>query len=567
MPRVARTQPPPSLLLDMLIRGSGEEPIDGPTLQHLQILRAQSPESSREIDRMLIERLRQMERGMIEIRQKQEELRGVMDRLSAPPYHPAIFLGTMETTHGAAAIVHHANAIRVVTVGESCDIGTLVRGDGVLLSNELNCILEAAPLVCPVSGETAIFDRWVGPDRAVFRSRDEEVVASVTEPLRASGLRPGDVIRWDRGAGICFEKIPACSDSGFFLEQTPRETFEDIGGLDDRIDMIRSVIQLQIESPELVAKYRLRPKRSILLDGPPGTGKTMLARALANWIARLSPSGRSRFMSIKPGEMSSMWYGQSEAIIRQTFRVAREAGEVDPEVPVVVFFDEVDSIGAARGGPLGHIDDKVLEAFMVELEGLQDRGNVLVVAATNRRDRLDSALTRPGRLGDLEIHIPRPGREAARAIFHRHLPPGTPVAANGNGGDPERERAALIDAIVSRIFAQNGDSDLATIVLRTGTQRVVQMKDLISGALIRKIAQNATEAACLRERAGGAEGIRIGDLIEALDLEMATTTTALTPASCRGQLEDLPQDVDVVRVDPIRRHVDRPLRYVRIEAA
>jgi proteasome-associated ATPase len=567
MPRVARTQPPPSFLLDMLIRGSGEEPLDGPALQHLQILRGQSSESSIEIDRMLIERLRQMERGMNEIRQKHEELRGVIDRLAAPPYHPAIFLGIMETAHGTTAMVHHANSIRIVTVGESCDIGTLSRGDGVLLSHELNCILEAAPLVSPAAGETAIFDRWVGEDRAVLKSRDEEVIASITDSLRESGLCPGDVIRWDRSAGLCFEKIPASGESGFFLEHTPRETFEEIGGLDDRIDRIRSVIQLQIECPELVAKYRIRPKRSILLVGPPGTGKTMLARAMANWIAQLAPSGRSRFMSIKPGEMSSMWYGQSEAIIRQTFRVARDAGETNPDVPVVLFFDEVDSIGAARGGPLGHIDDKVLEAFMVELEGLQDRGNVLVVAATNRRDRLDSALTRPGRLGDLEIHIPRPGREAAREIFRRHLPPGTPVAANGNGGDPELERAGLIDAIVSRIFAQNGDSDLATVVLRTGAQRVVQMKDVISGALIRKISQNAAEAACLRERTGGREGITIGDLLEALDAEMATTATALTPASCRGQLEDLPQDVDVVRVDPIRRHVDRPLQYVRIEAA
>lgn len=293
----------------------------------------------------------------------------------------------------------------------------------------------------------------------------------------------------------------------------------------------------------------------------------MMARALANWIARLVPAGRSRFMSIKPGEMNSMWYGQSEAIIRQTFRAAREAGESDPEVPVVLFFDEVDSIGAARGGALSRIDDKVLEAFMVELEGLQDRGNVLVVAATNRRDLLDSALTRPGRLGDLEIQVPRPGIDGAREILRKYLRAGMPYAANGNGGDPELERAGLVDATISRLFAQNGESDLATIVFRDGKQQTVQAKDVVNGAMIRKIAYDAAEAACLREGTTGAEGIRLEDLLNALETEMETAARSLTPAGCRGQLENLPQDVDVVRVDPVRRRVARAHQYIRLEVA
>jgi proteasome-associated ATPase len=549
----------------MLVHNAGEEPLDGPSFQHLQHLRGQSPEVNREIDMMLLDRMRHLHRGMAEIQARQDELRAVIEKLGAPPYHPAIYLGTMETARGTVAVVHHGNAHRFVSVSDSCDISSLSRGDGVLLTNELNCLLERAPDPSLACGETAVFDRFVSADRAVLRSRDEETVACLSGPLSEIGLRTGDIVRWDRGAGLAFERIPSSNESSFFLEHTPQETFADIGGLDDRIEKICTVIRLQMEHPDLSRKYRLPPKRSILLVGPPGTGKTMLARALANWVATLAPSGRSRFMSIKPGEMNSMWYGQSEAIIRQTFHAAREAGVTDPDVPVVLFFDEVDSIGAARGGALGHIDDKVLEAFMVELEGLQDRGNVLVVAATNRRDLLDSALVRPGRLGDLEIRVPRPGVEEAREILRKYLRSDMPYAANGNGGDPDLERAAIVDATVSRIFAQNGESDVATVVFRDGKQRTVQMKDIVSGAVIKKLARDASEAACVREGSTGEPGIRLEDMLTTLAAEMEMAALSLTPANCRSQLENLPQDVDIVRVDPVRRRVAGPHRYIRLQ--
>ena len=305
-------------------------------------------------------------------------------------------------------------------------------------------------------------------------------------------------------------------------------------------------------------KYRLRRKASVLFHGPPGTGKTLTARALANWVATLSRSGRSRFMNIKPGALNSMWFGQSEFNYREVFRVAREAGADEPDVPVVMFFDEVDAIGGMRGESLHRIDDRVANAFMAELSGLEKRGNVLVVTATNRLDALDEALVRPGRLGDLKLKIPRPGRKASREIFSKHLHPDIPYATNGHDAPAARE--AIIDSAVSAIFSANGESELANIVFRDGKRRAVRASDLINGAEIAAMSQSAAERACSRDAQGGRSGLEPEDLLAAVADFFDSSTQMLTPANCRKYL-DLPQDMDVVRVDPMPRKVRDPYRY------
>jgi SpoVK/Ycf46/Vps4 family AAA+-type ATPase len=285
-----------------------------------------------------------------------------------------------------------------------------------------------------------------------------------------------------------------------------------------------------------------------------------MARALANWLAQLSRSRRARFINVKPASLHSMWYGQTEANYREVFRVARDAGAQEPEVPVVLFFDEIDAIGAARGASIHRIDDRVLNAFMAELNGLEDRGNVLVVAATNRLDTLDPALARPGRLGDLMLRIPRPGRSAARDIFRKHLHPHIPYATNGH--DPAAARDLLIEAALSRIFSPNGDGELATLTFRDGKRRPVRAQDLINGAEIAKIAQTATERACLREAENGPGGVGLEDVLSGVADFFETATQGLTPGNCRNHLEDLPQDMDVMRVDRVERKVRQPHRYL-----
>ena len=253
-----------------------------------------------------------------------------------------------------------------------------------------------------------------------------------------------------------------------FLEETPTQSFDDIGGLDRKVATLRETVEMHLFHPELVKRYALPRKGSILLVGPPGCGKTLVARALAAHLSALS-GGQARFMNVKPGALHSMWYGKAEANYRELFRVAREAATQDPGVPVVVFFDELDAIGGTRGGAQANVDDRIQNAFFVELDGLAARGNVLVIGATNRRKALDPALLRPGRFGDDPIEIPRPGRSAARDILAKQLPENIPYALNGHG-DETAARASILDTAVSRLFAPNGEGELARITFRDGKQ-------------------------------------------------------------------------------------------------
>jgi len=287
-----------------------------------------------------------------------------------------------------------------------------------------------------------------------------------------------------------------------------------------------------------------------------------MARALANYLAQLSRSRRSRFINVKPASLHSMWYGQTEANYREVFRVAREVGSQEPEVPVVIFFDEIDAIGAERGAAIHRIDDRVLNAFMAELEGLEDRGNILIVAATNRPNTMDPALVRPGRLGDLKLKVPRPGRMAARKIFHKHMHVDIPYALNGH--DAATVRDLIIDSALSRIYSPNGDGELATITFRDGKRRTVLASDLISGAEIAKIAQTATGRACLREVEGLSGGVSLEDILSAVGNFFESAAQNLTPTNCHSFLDDLPQDMDVVRIDPIVRKVRQPEQYLNI---
>jgi proteasome-associated ATPase len=359
---------------------------------------------------------------------------------------------------------------------------------------------------------------------------------------------------------MALEKVERSKADALFLEETPSETFDSIGGLDRQIEKLQRSIRLHLFHSEIAGKYCLRRVGSVLLHGPTGTGKTTMARALTHWLGTLSRSGRARFMHIKPLELSSMWYSESERNIRNTFRMAREAGDEEPEVPVVMFFDEVDSIGTARGASLMGVDDKVLTALMAELDGLESRGNILVVAATNRRNALDPALIREGRLGDVQIEIPRPNMKAASEIFGKHLRLSIPYAVADHG--PGEARRYLIQSAVSTIYSPNGNNELVQIGFRDGKRRMVKASELISGASIAKIVRIAVENACLREAERGLSGVQVEDIMHGLAEEFECLAKSLTPANCRLHLSDLPQDVDVVRVEPVIKRVSHVFQYV-----
>jgi proteasome-associated ATPase len=527
-------------------------------------LRETGPEGAATVERVLIEVIGQQHLTLATLRENHEKLRALIKDLTAPPYFPAVFLGATNTPPIQGTLVQTDTERRVVQVGDGISPGELSPGDEVFLSHERNSVIAKAEGQSFLTGEVATYSRRTADGRLVLRAREEELVVLPTAALRAAELRAGEGVRFSRSMGLAFERIEASKGEEYFLESTPNDSFEEIGGLDREIAMLKRVLTLHLFHKSTAGRYRLRRKKAILMEGPPGNGKTKVARATCAWLGSLAPSGRSLFINVKPGSLNSMWYGATEQRYRDIFRVAREAAEAQPDVPVVMFWDEIDAIGCSPVESVNRIDDRMLNCFKAELNGLEERGNIIILSATNRRDALDPALARPGRLGDLVLHFPQPNRPAARSILSCHLPADIPYAANGEG--PAAAREALLDLAVGQIFAQNSDTELAKLTLRDGKQRVVRAADLVSGAHLEAIAQASIERACVREAEGGPEGVTSADMNAALSDFFYTTPRALTPRNARNYLRDLPQDVDVVRVELPERKVRGPHRY-RVEVA
>jgi proteasome-associated ATPase len=512
-------------------------------------------------DRWLVSEVQELRGGLFEARDELDKLREVLDRLSAPPWHPGVFVGRIDTDAATVAMVSVNGALRAVSLAGAMEHEDLQVGDPVMLTRDLAAVVTRSDPRLTAVGDSAEFRQSLPDGRLVVRRHDTEVVVRAAGSLDTTSLRSGDRVRWDPALLVAFERLPRQRQSGLFLEDTPAERFADIGGLDAQIRTVTDAIRLHWHHPDVVARYGMRRIGSVLLVGPSGTGKTMVARALAHWLASESRSGRARFMNVKPGALSSMWYGQSEENYREAFRIAREAGDEDPDVPVVMFFDEIDGAGGARGqSPVRHIDDKVLTSLLTELDGLVARGNVLIVAATNRRDTLDPALLRPGRLGDLVLDIPRPNRDAAGAVLDRHFPEGAPYGRAA--GDPDGGRRTLIDAAVSRLYAPNAGGPVASITFRDGTRRAVEARELVSGATLAKIARVALERAAMRGIDGGPDAVQVSDVLDAIGDELAAAVATLTPVNCHLFVAGLPQDLLVTRVDPVAVRIRRPHRFL-----
>ncbi len=533
-------------------------------LAALAHLRESGTENAAVIERMLMEIIEHQRAGLFSLQEDHEKLRELIKTLTAPPYFPAVFLATTNTPQIQGALVQTDTDRRVVQVGEGVTLDQLTPGDEVFLSHERNYLITKSDGQSFLTGEVATYSRSIGDGRLVLRARDEELVVLPTAALRAAGLKAGEGVRFGRSMGLAFERIEPSKGEEYFLEATPNDSFDEVGGLDREIETLKRVLTLHMFHEGTAGKYKLRRKKAVLMEGPPGNGKTKVARATCAWLASLSRSGRSHFINVKPGALNSMWYGATEQRYREIFRVAREAAAAEPDVPVVMFWDEIDAIGSSRGEGIHHIDDRMLNAFMAELNGLEERGNIVILSATNRRDALDPALVRPGRLGDLVLYFPQPNRQASRAILSRHMPADIPYAANGEG--PAAAREALLDLAVGQIFAQNGDTELANLTLRDGKQRLVRAADLVSGAQLAAIAQATIERACVREAEGGPAGVTTADINAAISDFFLVTPRALTPRNARDYLRGLPQDVDVVRVDLVERKVNHPHRY-RVETA
>lgn len=516
------------------------------------------------MDRVFLERFHGLHQKLQRLQEVQHKLQGVLTTLSSPPWYPATFIGAVQTAEGPRACVQSGNTRRLVGVAEGVDLDALVCGDDVYLSKELNVVLGRCPETPVGGGETASFERVLPDGRLVVRLREEQLLVRARPALLDAALRPGDLLRVDRDTLIARERIERGKSSHHLVEQTPEVTFEQIGGLGPQIALIQRALLVDARHAEAARRMQRRAKGGILLYGPTGTGKTMMAKALANWMAHTLGAQRSFFLNIKPASLHSMWFSKSEENYREIFRVARELGAAHPGVPVVMYWDEVDYIASRTQHTTSPAQNSVLTAFIAELDGFESRGNVVLVASTNRPDALDPAILRPGRLGDLKLEVPRPQLKAAREILACHLPSELPYAVNGHGDDLEATRQEILDAAVSRIFAPNAGPDLATLVFRDGSRRPVRMPDLVSGALLAGIAAEARDRALYRHVDTGAPlGLMLEDVDAAIAHEFDGAVSHLTATNARQHLGGLPQDMDVMSILRPTRKPARPGRFIQ----
>ncbi len=540
--------------LNQLIAVGEEAPSLEQKVDLLQRIRGTSPDHGRRVDHFLLDQLTRCRLGLTEAQAALEELRQMLEQLNAPPWYPALFLRPVATERGPRAMVLHGGMRRLVALAAGIDLDSLVIGEEVFLGRELNVIVGKSPYGRPQCGETAFYERTTADGRYVLRCRDEEVVVDAAGALQTFELTSGDQVRWDRTAFIAFEKIEHGPGQRFLLNEVPNIGRERVGGQDASLDALLSALTATLVAPDQAARYGLGGHRSVLLVGPPGCGKTLMVRVAAAEVTRLSGQ-RCRFGVVKPAEWESPWVGETQQNIRNCFNALREAAT---DGCAVLFLDEIESVGRIRGGFGSHHSDKFLAALLAEIDGFTERTGIAIIAATNRKDLVDPALLE--RLSEIEITVRRPDMRGAKAIFEIHLPEALPYHANGAA--TSETRRDIIEAAVSRFYSPNAENELCTLRFRDGKTRTIVARELASGRMFAQVCGAACQAAFLRDVRGGEAGVRVTDMDRAVSEAMERMASTLTLRNAHAYLSDLPQDVDVVSVEPIVRRVPRPQRYL-----
>jgi proteasome-associated ATPase len=469
----------------------------------------------------LAQALSQNERLAATLREAREQiiaLKEEVEKLTAPPSGFGVFLGVNDD--GTINISSGGRKLRV-NVHPEIDPKSLQPGQELMLNEALN-VVEACAY--EVQGEVVSLKEMLGPDRAlVIGNADEERVVQIGEPLRNHHLRAGDSLLLDVRSGFVLEHLPKPEVEELILEEVPDISYQDIGGLADQIEQIRDAVELPFLHADLFAEHQLKPPKGILLYGPPGCGKTLIAKAVANSLAKKvaevtgQPSGRSYFLNIKGPELLNKYVGETERQIRLIFQRAKEkSGE---GVPVIVFFDEMDSIFRTRGsGVSSDVENTIVPQLLSEIDGVEQLKNVIVIGASNREDMIDPAILRPGRL-DVKIKIERPDAEAARDIFSKYLVPSLPLADEvvaAASGNREGALTRIIDEAVHRMYSDAEENRFLEVTYANGDKEILYFKDFNSGAMIENIVNRAKKVAIKRFLQTGRKGIVAADLFTAV---------------------------------------------------
>ncbi len=473
----------------------------------------------------LAQAVSQNERLSATLREAREHiaaLREEVEKLTMPPSAYGTFLG--DNDDGTVDVFSAGRKMRVA-VHPELDITEMKRGQEVVLNESLNVVLARGP---EVQGEVVIFRELLEDGRRalIVGRADEERVCELGDELLGIRLRAGEHLLMDGRSGLLVERIPRPEVEELVLEEVPDITYADVGGLDDQIEQIHDAVELPYLFADLFHEHQLQPPKGILLYGPPGCGKTLIAKAVANSLASRvaektgNEKTRSYFLNIKGPELLNKYVGETERQIRLIFERAREKSEEG--VPVIVFFDEMDSLFRTRGtGISSDIESTIVPQLLAEIDGVETLKNVIVIGASNREDLIDPAILRPGRL-DVKIKIERPDEESSKQIFARYLVPSLPIAEDESklhDGDLDRAVTAMIDAASAAMYATDDLNRFLEVTYQNGDKEILYFKDFASGAMIENIVRRSKKLAIKRSIAGGARGICTQDLLDSIKQE------------------------------------------------